>query len=149
MRALLIGYGNKGRLDDGLGPDFAARIEAMGIPGLDVDIDYQLTVEHAAMAAERDLVIFADALMGSAAPFEFMPVTPDLDANLGSHALQPPAVLALCQTLFGKAPRAFVIGISGRDFGEVGEGLSAEADANLTLAEQFFTKWFAGKTTAD
>ena len=36
---LLIGYGNAGRGDDGLGPAFAERIEAAGLPGVDVDID--------------------------------------------------------------------------------------------------------------
>ena len=46
-RILLLGYGNPGRCDDGLGPAFAARIEARGLPGLDVFTDYQLTVDHA------------------------------------------------------------------------------------------------------
>ncbi len=32
-RILLIGYGNPGRGDDGLGPLLAARIEALAIPG--------------------------------------------------------------------------------------------------------------------
>ena len=50
---LLIGYGNPGRGDDGLGPAFARRIAARGLPGVTVEIDYQLTVDHALMIAAR------------------------------------------------------------------------------------------------
>ena len=41
-----------GRGDDGLGPAFAERIAARGLRGLPVDIDYQLTVEHALQVAD-------------------------------------------------------------------------------------------------
>ena len=60
-RILLIGYGNPGRADDGLGPALADRIEALDLPGLTVESDYQLSIEHAALAAGHDIVIFADA----------------------------------------------------------------------------------------
>ena len=30
----LIGYGNPGRCDDGLGPAFAARVAAQNLPGI-------------------------------------------------------------------------------------------------------------------
>jgi hypothetical protein len=60
-RVLVIGYGNPGRADDGLGPALATALEALRIPGLTVESDYQLSIEHAAMAAEHDIVVFADA----------------------------------------------------------------------------------------
>ena len=47
-KVLLIGYGNPGRLDDGLGPALAAAVEKLAIPGVTVDADYQLNVEDAA-----------------------------------------------------------------------------------------------------
>lgn len=140
---LLIGYGNVGRGDDGLGPAFAERIEAAGLSGISVDLDYQLTVDHAPMVAEHDLVVFADALMGADAPFTFTPLEAGKAQGMGSHSLTPVAVLTLAATLFGKAPRAYVLGISGHDFGEVKEGLSEEALANLALAEEFFRGWWA------
>ena len=72
----LIGYGNPGRCDDGLGPAFAARIAARDLPGVTVSTDYQLTVDHALEIAQADRVVFADALMRSDAPFRFGPVSP-------------------------------------------------------------------------
>lgn len=143
---LLIGYGNAGRQDDGLGPAFAARIEAAGLDGLKVDIDYQLTVDHAPMVAGTELVVFADALMGGDEPFTFTPLAPGDVQNLASHALTPAAVLTLASTLFGKVPEAHVLGIAGVEFGQVQEGLSAFAKGNLELAESFFLDWHASHT---
>lgn len=142
---LLIGYGNAGRQDDGLGPAFAARIEVAGLDGVEVDIDYQLTVDHAPMVAEADLVVIADALMGGDEPFTFTPLVPGDVQNLASHALTPAAVLTLASTLFGRVPEAYVLGISGVEFGQVQEGLSATAQGNLELAEHFFLDWHANR----
>ncbi len=137
----LIGYGNPGRCDDGLGPAFAARIEARGLPGLDVFTDYQLTVDHALQIASADEVVFVDALMNSALPFRFAALEPAASHDLSSHSLSPASVLALAATLFDARPKAFVLGISGVEFGEVREGLSKEAGENLRLAEDFFVHW--------
>jgi len=141
---LLIGYGNSGRCDDGLGPAFADRIDAMRLPGLDIDIDYQLTVDHALAVAEAERVVFADALMGSDSPYEFGPIHPGAAGSLASHSLTPATVLELARTLYGKQPEAFVLGIAGVEFGEVKEGLSAEAIRNLDLATAFFLDWLGG-----
>ncbi len=124
MAALLIGFGNQGRGDDGLGPLFAERIERAAPAGLDIDIDYQLTVDHALAASEADLVIFADAEIGAAGSFSFAPVAAEGATGMGSHELSPQAVLTLAKTLYGKTPPAFLLGIAGWDYGEVKEGLS-------------------------
>ncbi len=137
----LIGYGNPGRCDDGLGPAFAARIEARGLPGLDVFTDYQLTVDHALQIASAHEVVFVDALMKADAPFRFAALEPAMSHDLSSHSLSPASVLALAATLFDARPKAFVLGISGVEFGEVREGLSKEAGENLRLAEDFFVHW--------
>jgi len=65
---LVIGYGNPGRRDDGLGPALAERLQELRLPGVDVDADYQLTVEDAAAAAEHDVVVFADAAQAGPEP---------------------------------------------------------------------------------
>ena len=144
MAALLVGFGNQGRGDDGLGPVFAERIEKRAPDGLTVDIDYQLTVEHALAVADADLVIFADAEIGAAGSFSFKPVTASGAVGMGSHELSPQAVLTLAKTLYGREPPAFLLGIAGWDYGEVKEGLSAEATAHLDEAEAFFLDWYAG-----
>lgn len=140
---LLIGYGNSGRCDDGLGPAFAERIAAMRLPRMDIDIDYQLTVDHALAVADADRVIFADALMDAEAPFEFGRIHPGAAGSLASHSLTPATVLELARTLYGKEPQAFVLGIAGAEFGEVKEGLSEDAMRNLDLATAFFLDWLS------
>ena len=50
---LLIGFGNPGRLDDGLGPALADAIEKLALPGVTVESNYQLTVEDAAEIAKH------------------------------------------------------------------------------------------------
>jgi hydrogenase maturation protease len=143
MKALLIGYGNPGRGDDGLGQAFAERIDRLALPGLEVDIDYQLTVEHALAVSGVDLVIFVDAEMGNTELFRLRPVTASGNPDISSHELSPQSVLALCSTLYGKAPQAFVLGISGSVFGDVREGLSAIAQDNLENAVSHFLNWYA------
>ncbi|TYC60955.1 Ni/Fe hydrogenase, partial [Marinobacter sp. BW6] len=54
----LIGYGNPGRGDDGLGPAFSEGMAARSLPGLEVDTDYQLVAEHALAISGHDVVIF-------------------------------------------------------------------------------------------
>ncbi len=141
---LLIGYGNPGRGDDGLGPAFARRVAALNLPGLDVEIDYQLTVDHALMIAGVARVVFADAALDAAAPFYFRPVDATAGGSLGSHSVSPDDAVALSRLLFGAAPAGFVLGLRGAAFGEMAEGLSEEAQHSLTAAEAFFLHWYAG-----
>ncbi len=145
---LVIGYGNPGRGDDGLGPAFASRITARGLPGVTCRVDYQLMVDHALMVADVRKVVFVDALMGVEAPYRFGPVTASGAGNLSSHDLSPSLVMMLAKTLYGAAPEAFVLGISGRSFGEVKEGLSPAARRHLGLAEAFFLDWHHGADAA-
>ena len=147
-RVLLIGYGNPGRGDDGLGPALAAAIETLGLPGVTVDIDYQLTVDHAALIAAHDVVVFADAMIGLALPFRFDAIASGQPQTLGSHQVSPEAALALAGLLFGHAPPGWMLAIGGTEFGEVKEGLSAEARANLAAAIDFLRGWLAQDTAA-
>jgi hydrogenase maturation protease len=142
---LLIGYGNPGRGDDGLGPTFSEGMAARELPGLEVDTDYQLVAEHALAVSGHDLVIFADAEMDGETAFSFREIRPGAPDVLGSHSLGPETVLALAETLYGARPKAFVLGISGYEYGEVKEGLSEKATANLAEAEAYFLDWLAGE----
>jgi hydrogenase maturation protease len=142
-RILLIGCGNPGRGDDGLGPALAARIAALDLPGLTVEIDDQLTVDHAAPIAAHDLVIFADAAVGLDAPFRLTPLGGATPTALGSHQVTPEAALHLARLLYGRAPRGWTLAISGREFGEVREGLGTAARANLSRATAWLSAWLA------
>lgn len=139
---LLIGYGNPGRGDDGLGPAFARRIAARQLPGLSVEIDYQLTVDHALMAAQAERVVFADAALDAEAPFYFRPVGGTATGALGSHSIGPDDAVALARLLFGAAPQGFVLGLRGAAYGEMRDGLSEAAAESLAAAEAFFLAWY-------
>lgn len=136
-QVLVLGFGNPGRLDDGLGPALAAALEREQVPGFEVDADYQLTVEDAARLKDYGAVIFADASVEGTAPFEFQKLKPSLGTGFSEHSVSPGALLALAQELFGECPPAYVLGIRGYDFNEFGEKLSERAQANLQAALSF------------
>lgn len=133
-RLLVLCYGNPARLDDGLGPAFAEALETRDLPGVTVDVDYQLTVEDAAMAAQHDLVLFADASINAPAPFSLTRLHPRVGLGFTSHSVEPQAILALAAQIRGTSPQGFALGIRGYDFDDFGEGLSPEATANLIAA---------------
>ena len=136
LRILVIGFGNPGRRDDGLGPALADRIEALDLPGVTVERDYQLCIEHAELAASHDVVAFVDAAVDvdGGAPFYLRRVHPAPASSYSSHSLAPSAVLELASECFGKSPRGWVLGIRAADVTSFTEGLTEEAEANLAAA---------------
>jgi hydrogenase maturation protease len=136
-KVLFIGYGNPGRLDDGLGPACAQALEQKQLPDVTVDADYQLTVEDAEAVARHDVVVFADAAVNGPEPFEFKRVGRADAMSFSTHSVEPEAVVAMAQDLFGAATRAYVLAIRGYAFNEFGEGLSEQAHRNLDEALRF------------
>jgi hydrogenase maturation protease len=137
MRVLLLGIGNPGRQDDGLGPALAEALGRSDIPGLTLDADYQLTVEDAAALAECDVVVFADADAAGPEPFSLRRVEARQTLEFTSHGVEPDAVVGLAKRLFGRSPEAWIFGIRGYRFGELAEGLSPKARQNLEQALAF------------
>lgn len=144
-RILLIGYGNPGRGDDGLGPALATAIEGLSLAGVTVEIDYQLTVDHASLIAAHDAVVFADAMMGLADPFRLTEIGTAQPDALGSHQVTPEAAMELAKLLFGHRPPAWMLAIAGDQFGEVTEGLSPRAEDHLRQALTFLERWLAAR----
>jgi hydrogenase maturation protease len=103
------------------------------LDGVTVETDYQLHVEHAADAAEYDVVIFADADVEGAGPFRFRRLEPKTELSFTSHSVSPAGVLGLARELFSARSRGYVLGIRGHAFGEFAEGLSEEARRNLSV----------------
>ncbi|MCD6303933.1 MAG: hypothetical protein J7M21_03105, partial [Planctomycetes bacterium] len=118
----------------------AGAVEALHLPGVTVDADYQLTVEDSAAAAEHDVVIFADAARVGPEPLSFRRVEPVASLGFSSHGCRPPAVLALARDLFGASPAGYILGIRGYEFDRFGETLSDAARANLAAAETFLVE---------
>ncbi|MBN1670646.1 MAG: hydrogenase maturation protease [Kiritimatiellae bacterium] len=138
-RVLVIGYGNPGRLDDGLGPALAEALERERLPAVDVDCDYQLTVEHAADVAQHGAVVFVDADAVGPNPFSFRRVAAPDEPRLGfsSHSVRPEDVMALARSLFHSPAAGYLLGIRGYAFDAFGERLSAAARRNLGEALRF------------
>jgi len=136
-RVLLLCYGNPGRLDDGLGPAFGAEIERARLPGVDVEVNYQLNVEDIKTAADHEVVLFVDASTEGGSLFTFRPVRPRANLSFSSHSLEPEQVLAFARDLFNGEPRGYALGILGYEFDDFGERLSPRAQANLALAVGF------------
>jgi hydrogenase maturation protease len=140
-RILVIGYGNPGRLDDGLGPALAEKIRALNLPNITVDSDYQLNVEDAAQLAEHDLVILADASTDAEPPFTFTLLEAEQGGlSFSSHSVSASRLLGMVDELFGKQPETWMLAIRGYDFNEFGEQLSAQAEQNLEAAVDFLKK---------
>jgi hydrogenase maturation protease len=143
-KILVIGYGNPGRLDDGLGPAFAEACEALALPGVTVESAYQLAIEDARTVAEHDVVVFVDASMTAPEPFSFQRVEANPAANFSSHIVEPEGIVALAQQLYKAETEAYTLGIRGYAFDGFGESLSERANANMAAALTFLNEVVRG-----
>jgi len=133
-KILLFGYGNPGRGDDALGPELIGRIAQLHLAAVECQNDMQLQVEHVTDLAACDQVLFIDADMSCAEPFDFSEISAVKDDSYTSHAMSPTALLHAYRQVYGKdAPPAFLLRIRGYDF-ELGDSLSDQASANLAAA---------------
>lgn len=133
LRVLVLGYGNPGRQDDGLGPALAAEIARAGLPGVTVCDNYQLVIEDALEVAAHDVVWFVDASLNGPEPFELREIAPANEIAFNSHAVKPEVILALADTYCGARPVAYLMGIRGYEFA-FAEGLTERAGENLRAA---------------
>jgi hydrogenase maturation protease len=137
-RVLVYGYGNPGRVDDGLGPALASALERGAPHGVEVDANYQLVLEDAAAVAAHEVVLFVDASVSGPAPFSLAPVVADRrGARFSTHSVGAGELLALAEDLSGRPAVAFVMGVRGYEFDEFDERLSPQAERNLRAAVQF------------
>ena len=147
-RVLVLGYGNPGRRDDGLGPQLAEQLARMALPGVDVDCAYQLQAEDAAAVADHDVVVFVDADVSCPDPFELRPVLPAGEPRFSTHSLAPETVLSMAWKYLEALPEAYVLAIRGEDFDGFGEGLSDRAQRNLSAALRFIAKFLEERTSS-
>ncbi len=142
---LLIGIGNSGRGDDGLGWAFVQAIEKQGDFYGNTLLRYQLQVEDAELISQYDQVIFADAFQGYLeAGFSFKKCIAAKDFSFTTHRLAPETVLYLCQELYQKKPTAFMLLINGEKW-DLEMGLSLVGYKNLQHAFRFFNEEIIAK----
>ncbi len=137
---LLIGFGNPGRLDDGLGPAAAAALEALQLPGVTVDSDYQLTVEDAEAAARHRVAILVDAAEVGPEPFSVRRLTPGRELSFSTHSVSAEAVIGMARSLFAGEVVGYIVGVRGYAFNAFAERLSERAQANLDQAVAWLSR---------
>lgn len=133
----ILCYGNPAREDDGLGPELALRLEKLSLDHVNVESNYQLMVEDAAIIADSKLVVFVDASLSGEEPFSFTQVAERPDAGYMSHSIDPGPLLALTRATFGRCPPAYALAIRGYSFEMFTEGLTGRASSNLSAAQSF------------
>ncbi|MGI9531486.1 hypothetical protein [Lutimonas sp.] len=138
---LIIGIGNSGRSDDGLGWFMLDYIEKI-FPELDLLYRYQLQIEDAEIISFYSTIIFVDATKEKTENgFFFKPCYPNMGIGLTSHMLEPETVLWLENELYQTQPNTFVLGIEGEKW-----NLSTEPSqtglSNLDRARHFFKNQF-------
>ena len=142
---LVLGWGNRSRGDDALGPLCVERLRDALAPREDIEFldDYQLMVEHVLDLYGRTRVLLVDASLGCAPPFETLQLRAAADGSLSSHALSPQALLQVYFELHDEAPPpCTLLAIRGERFG-LGELPSAAALNNLEAALPWALQWLA------
>ena len=139
-RALIIGYGNLLRSDDGFGWHAAQELATeMHDADLEVMARHQLTPELAETASHFQLVIFIDAARdlppgelrcAKISGGENREHPEQRQASSFSHSLTPISLLAWTAELYSQFPDAYYIAVGGESFAE-GESMSPVMQAAI------------------
>jgi hydrogenase maturation protease len=132
-RALVIGFGNPDRQDDGVGwhvvQRLAERLGRVTFETIDGDAcaaepspvllcTLQLVPEMAETVRCFERVCFVDAHTGAYADdLRFEPLQPSYQTSPFTHHLTPETLLQLAASLYGRAPEAAVCSVRGYEFG--------------------------------
>lgn len=138
--AMIIGIGNDGRGDDGLGWAFLKAIEQNESFCGPIVYRYQLQIEDAELISHARRVVFVDACHHAlSSGYCWQTCEPAHEVEFTSHQLSPQTVLFLCQQLYDNAPPADLLLIEGCSW-ELQLGLSTAAKSNLEKALSFFQR---------
>jgi hydrogenase maturation protease len=136
--ALVVGYGNTLRSDDGVGPAVAERLAGDArLEGVVVRVEHQLTPELTLDASRSSLVVLVDAEVGP--PPGEIAIQNVVAAASGeggppmTHHLDPAGLAGLALELWGTAPPIVVVSVGAASV-EVGEHLTAVVEAAIPRA---------------
>jgi hydrogenase maturation protease len=134
VSTLIVGYGSPIRGDDAIGPLAADALAAQPLPeGVRVIARHVLTAELAEDLAAADRAIFLDAACdGQPGQVQVRRLKADATAlSTMAHFLDPRELLAWCETLYGRAPEAWLVSASGESFDYAGYCLTPTAESAL------------------
>lgn len=136
-KILIIGIGNSGRQDDGLGWKLLDFLNVQTLENIELIYKYQLQIEDADLISSYDRVIIVDAVKHKVDNgFYFKECKPSSKFNFTTHELDPETILFLANNLYFKYPHVFILGIEGIKW-NLRIGLSEEANINLEKAKDF------------
>ncbi len=136
-KIIILGIGNNGRQDDGLGWMFLDFLEEQN-SDIDIEYRYQLQIEDAELISNYDRVIFVDATKEETEEgFYLEPCRPSEKYSFSTHALAPETILHLSNKLYNHNPDASIFAIQGYDW-ELMIGLSEKGTINLDKAKKYF-----------
>jgi len=137
---IIIGIGNSGRQDDGLGWMFLDYIKDRLPPNYDYEYRYQLQIEDADLISSYSSVYFVDAHKDQFDKgYVLKACLPKSDQGFTTHQLAPETVLYIANKLYNAQPQAYILGISGQHF-ELQIGLTEIAKSNLLKAVTGFNQ---------
>ena len=119
-KILIIGYGNPGRQDDGLGVMLVDELHSWAdkahMDYVYTDSNYQLNLEDSATISDFELVIFADASRADISDFKLVELESSPEADFTMHAVSPGFILHVCEQIFHRRPKAFLLHIKGYEW---------------------------------
>jgi hydrogenase maturation protease len=130
---LILGYGNPLRGDDGVGWHAAEQLLERSVElHAKVTRCQQLMPELAEPVSRAERVIFIDARVGpTPGTVEVCEVAAGTsEYPTFSHCLDPATLAALAQELYGRAPEAWILTVTGESFGHT-DRLSASVQSSL------------------
>jgi hydrogenase maturation protease len=133
QKIMVIGYGNPSRSDDGLGWHAARGLsQEISDPCLEVLMLHQLTPDLAESLSRAGRAVFIDASVeGEPATLRWRRIVPERPLPAAfCHHLTPDTLIALSGALYGRAPEAFSVSVTGESF-DFGESLSPKVEAVL------------------
>ena len=133
-KTMIFGIGNSARQDDGIGWAFLDEVEKSEKFKGELHYRYQLNIEDAETVSGAEQVLFVDANSESLKE-NYILEECELNGEISytTHALNPSAIMALCNDVYDKQPKAYVLRIKGYGW-ELEEGLSSKGKQNLKEA---------------
>ena len=146
MTALVIGYGNRLRGDDGAGQRLVEWLAAQHQPGVVTLACHQLMPELIQPLRTASRVLFIDAAQG-AQGVRLLPLSSHRanrwSPGIFSHALSPLQLLALAEQLDGSAPEAWQLLIPAH-CSQLGQRLSRPTASACCSALPVLRRWLNG-----
>lgn len=139
-KCLILGIGNCGRQDDGLGWEFLDLLQ--NTPNskfiFKLEYRYQLQIEDAELLCNYDYVFFVDASKRILEDgFVIKKGIPSNQHGFTSHSLTPETILFISNQLYNHQPKSYIIEIEGFKWNLM-QGLSKRAIINLKNAFNYF-----------